>query len=282
MITALKEIVRDYRRSSHDARLQRQTSAIDAFLISYPKSGRTWLRYLLSMYLARHAGLDFDPDLISTFRVMPNFDLDKQRGLPSRLQAAAGDLPLIAVSHRDYNASLFAHMPVVMLVRDPRDVLVSSYFHQTRHKHRFEGSIGEFLESEAFGAASIAEYHNEWAEGLLGRPSLVLSYEEMSKATAKAVEAVLVFLGLPVDAAWLDEAIEKARFDKMQKKERETGIPGHEYNKKDADASRVRRGKVAGYTDYLNAEHDARIRQIFADRLNDAAWALYRPTGFAP
>ena len=282
MITALRDIVRDYRRSSHDARLQRRTPDIDAFLISYPKSGRTWLRYLLSVYLARHASLDFDPDLYSTFRVMPNFDLDKQRGLPSRLQTRAGNLPLIAVSHRGFETDLFARVPVVMLVRDPRDVLVSSYFHQTRHKHRFDGSIAEFLEYEAFGAASIAEYHNEWAKGLECRSSLVLSYEEMTKATVETVEAILAFLGIPVDATWLNEAVEKARFDKMQKKERETGIPGHEYNKKDADDSRVRRGKVAGYTDYLSPEDDARIRQIFSDRLSDEAWSLFQSTGFAP
>ncbi|WP_379923345.1 sulfotransferase domain-containing protein [Erythrobacter sp. R86502] len=282
MITALKDIVRDYRQSNHDARLQRRTQDIDAFLVSFPKSGRTWLRYLMSLYLARHAGLDFEPDLHSTFRVMPNFDLDKQRGLGSLVQTVAPDLPLIAVSHRTYDANLFARVPVVMLVRDPRDVLVSSYFHQTRHKHRFEGTMADFLESEAFGAASIAEYHNNWAKGLECRPSLVLSYEEMSGATTDTVGTILHFLNLPVNATWLDEAVEKARFDNMQKKERTTGIPGHEYDKNDADASRVRRGKVAGYTDYLSADDDARIRQIFSNRLNKEAWSLYRSTGFAP
>lgn len=282
MITALRDIVRDYRRSSHDARLQRRTQDIDAFLISFPKSGRTWLRYLLSLYLARHAGLDFEPDLHSNFWVMPNFDLDKHRGLPSHLQASAEGLPLIAVSHREFDASLFARVPVVMLVRDPRDVLVSSYFHQTRHKHRFDGSIAEFLASEAFGAASIAEYHNKWAKGLECRPSLVLSYEQMSRATVETVGTILTFLDLPVDATWLNEAVEKARFDKMQKKERKTGIPGHQYDKNDADASRVRRGKVAGYTDYLSPKDDARIREIFSDRLSKQAWLLYRSTGFAP
>jgi len=280
MIAALKERVRKFRRSSHDARLQRWTPEVDAFLVSYPKSGRTWLRYLVSVYLSRHADLAFEPDLRSTFRVLPNFDLDAVRGLPAYFEAEAQDLPLIAVSHRDFDPDLFGSAPVIMLLRDPRDVLVSSYFHQTRHKHRFEGTLSDFLECDQFGAASIAEYHNHWAAGLLERQSLVLSYEAMSEDTGTAVRDVLSFLGIATDEPMLREAIEKARFDRMQKKERETGLPGHRYDRQDIDASRVRRGKVAGYTDYLSPAEDERIRQIFSDRLSDEARASYRATNF--
>ncbi len=276
----LKRQLRAIRRSAHDARLERWLPRIDAFLVSYPKSGRTWLRYLLSVYLARLANLAFEPDLRSTFRILPNFDLDKQRGLPAYKEAKISGAPLIAVSHRDYDPKLFGSLPVVMLLRDPRDVLVSSYFHQTRHKHRFEGSIGEFLENEEYGAQSIAEYHNLWASGLEGRQSLVLSYENMSDDTESVVEVMLEFLSIPINRPILREAVEKARFDRMQKKEQNTGIPGHEYDRSDADASRVRRGKVAGYLDYLSHADDERIQQIFSDRLSHSARALYRPTGF--
>ena len=281
MITvALKRQLRAIRRSGKDARLQRWLPDIDAFLVSYPKSGRTWLRYLLSVYLARLAKLEFEPDLRSTFQLLPNFDLDKQRGLPAYKEAKISGLPLIAVSHRDYDPKLFGSLPVVMLLRDPRDVLVSSYFHQTRHKHRFEGTIGEFIEDEQFGAQSIAEYHSLWASGLEGRQSLVLSYENMSDDTEGVVEDLLQFLSIPINQPVLREAVEKARFDRMQKKEQKTGIPGHDYDRSDADASRVRRGKVAGYLDYLSHAEDERIQQIFSDSLSDGARMLYRSTGF--
>ncbi|MGB3711954.1 MAG: sulfotransferase domain-containing protein [Erythrobacter sp.] len=280
MITTLKKRVGEMRRSGHDARLQDRLSQVDGFLVSYPKSGRTWLRYLLSIYFARRAELAFEPDLHSTFRVLPNFDLDKQRGLPAYDGGSMGPLPLVAVSHRDYDAKLFGSVPVIVLLRDPRDVLVSSYFHQTRHKHRFDGSIGAFLDSPEFGAQSIADYHNRWASGLEDRRSLAISYEDMSANTESVVTRVLDFLGVPVDEQVLRDAVEKARFESMQKKERKTGIPGHEYDRKDADASRVRRGKVAGYEDYLSAAEGEYIRQVFAERLTEAAKQLYRPTGF--
>ncbi|GMN04234.1 sulfotransferase domain-containing protein [Erythrobacter sp. MTPC3] len=280
MITALKQRVREIRRSNHDAKLQSRRGEVGSFLVSYPKSGRTWLRYLLSLYMARAYDLGFEPDLLSTFRILPNYDLDQERGLPSAERYKDGQMPLVAVSHRDYDGDLFGQTPVIMLLRDPRDVLVSSYFHQTRHKHRFEGDIPEFIESGQYGAASIADYHNGWAAGLEGRRSLILSYEDMSTDTHAAVRRTLEFLGVAVDEAVLDEAVRKAQFDKMRKKEKQTGIPGHDYNREDADASRVRRGKVAGYTDYLGPEDDARVQELFAQHLTDAATALYRRTGF--
>ncbi|MEL7190243.1 MAG: sulfotransferase domain-containing protein [Pseudomonadota bacterium] len=280
MLASLKARLRDFKRSNHDARLQTMLGTVNAYLVSYPKSGRTWLRYLLSLYLARTYDLGFEPDLRSTFRVLPNFDLDMQRGLPSTEALATKNLPLIAVSHRDYREDLFAGKKTIMLVRDPRDVLVSSYFHQTKHKHRFEGDIAAFLEDPMYGAAAIAQYHNGWASGLVNREAMTVSYEELSDDTHGVVRNILHFLGIAVDEHALDEAVAKAQFDKMRKKEQQTGIPGHKYNREDADASRVRRGKVAGYTDYLGPTEDARVGELFNEHLTPEAKALYTPTGF--
>ncbi|MEL7197057.1 MAG: sulfotransferase domain-containing protein [Pseudomonadota bacterium] len=280
MIAALKARVREFKRTNHDARLQTMLGIVDAYLVSYPKSGRTWLRYLLSLYLARTFDLGFEPDLRSTFKVLPNFDLDMERGLPSTEALATKNLPMIAVSHRDYRADLFAGKKTIMLVRDPRDVLVSSYFHQTKHKHRFEGDTAAFLEDPAYGAAAIAGYHNGWAAGLVNQDAMTISYEELSEDTHGVVRGILNFLEIAVDEQVLDEAVTKAQFDKMRKKEQQTGIPGHEYNREDADASRVRRGKVAGYTDYLGPDEDARVQELFHAHLTPEARALYSPTGF--
>ena len=55
----------------------------DAFLVSYPKSGRTWFRFVLSNYFAHAFNLDTDVDLHSMFKIMPNFDGDPVRGIPA-------------------------------------------------------------------------------------------------------------------------------------------------------------------------------------------------------
>src|SRR3546814_10093390 len=76
---SLKGVARAMRRRLRDEPPLRLAAArADAFLVSYPKSGRTWLRYLLSCYFAESAKLGFEPDLTSTFRILPNFDRDRK------------------------------------------------------------------------------------------------------------------------------------------------------------------------------------------------------------
>lgn len=278
----LKSAYRQVRRQRNLMLLERTAPSVDAFLVSYPKSGRTWLRFLLSCYFAEVAKLGFEPDLHSTFRVLPNFDRDAERGLPVFVgRDSEVDVPLIAVSHRQFEPRLFGGRPVIILVRDPRDVCVSAYFHETKHKHRFSGSISQFIEDETYGIPAIVRYHNGWAKGLAKGRSLVVSYEEMSSSTDSAVRAILDFLGQPVSEEALTRAIEQARFSKMQKTEKKTGIPGHEYDRSDDDSLRVRKGKVGGFADTLSNIEAKRIVQICSETMVPEAKALMQRSGIA-
>ncbi|WP_428630650.1 sulfotransferase domain-containing protein [Sphingopyxis sp.] len=276
----LKSAYRRVRRLRNRRFLERATPSVSAFLVSYPKSGRTWLRYLLSCYFAKVAGLGFEPDLRSTFRILPNFDRDAERGLPAFLGRELNVvLPLIAVSHRQFDAPLFSKRPTIILVRDPRDVCVSAYFHETKHKQRFSDTIGEFIEDQEYGVPAIVRYHNGWAKGLAESRSLVVSYEEMSSSTDAVVRRILNFAGVPIDETALGEAIEKARFSKMQKTEKETGIPGHNYDRGDGDSLRVRKGKVGGYADTLSDSDAFRVLEICRNSMIPEAKLLLRQSG---
>lgn len=278
----VKNVYRRVRRIRNLMLLERAAPSVDAFLVSYPKSGRTWLRYLLSSYFAQVANLGFEPDLHSTFRVLPNFDRDAERGLPVFVGRTKDiPLPLIAVSHRQFTGQLFSGRPVIILVRDPRDLCVSAYFHETKHKHRFEGSIAEFIEDETYGVPAIVRYHNGWAAGMADGRSLVISYEDMSSNTDATVRSILEFLGQPVDEVALAKAIEQARFSKMQKTEKKTGIPGHDYDRSDEDSLRVRKGKVGGFSDTLSDSEAERIIQICRETMVAEAKSLMQRSGIA-
>src|SRR3546814_18975857 len=97
---SLKGVARAMRRRLRDEPPLRLAAArADAFLVSYPKSGRTWLRYLLSCYFAESAKLGFEPDLTSTFRILPNFDRDPVRGIDAFIgRTGEAGLPLLLVS----------------------------------------------------------------------------------------------------------------------------------------------------------------------------------------
>jgi len=275
----LKRVVRAVRQRWRDEpHLRAAARRADAFLVSYPKSGRTWLRYLLSCYFAELAQLGFTPDLTTTFRVLPNFDRDPVRGVGAFVAQGIG-IPLIPVSHLSFRPRIFLDRPVVFLVRDPRDVMVSAYFHATRHKHTFSGTIAEFLDDPKYGIAALIRFLNGWGDGLEGRPHLLVSYEHMLAEPQAVVSAILVFLGVEIRQDILARAVAAAQFDQMRDLEREQGIPGHTYDRADTQSLRMRSGKSKAFADWLSAEQADAILDRCRDELTPHAQVLLAATG---
>ena len=263
-----------------DARFLRDAiPGVDAVLVSYPKSGRTWLRFALSCYFAKAARLNLSPDLATTFQILPNLDRDPLRGLPAFGFFGNPAVPLIAVSHRGYGRELFQDRSIVFLIRDPRDVMVSSYFHATRHKHRYQGSLKTFIRDPEQGLADLVRYLDGWAAGLEGHRCHVVSYEAMSADPAGTIRGILGFLDVPCDEAALIHAVKASSFDSMRESEQQSGIPGHDYDRADSESLRMRKGKAGGYHDYLDHDDVAFIESCCASELSPAALALVRQTG---
>ena len=254
-------------------RLARASNTIDALLISYPKSGRTWFRFILATYFAHVIGLEADIDLHSMFGILPNLDWDRKRGIPAyQAGPTRGLVPLIAVSHR--YRSLVTPVPVIMMVRDPRDVIVSAYFHATRHKHRYTGTIDDFVRDDAQGLPSLMQYLNECALLLEKHPRCVVTYERLSAAPEVETARVLRFLGQEPDADCVRRAVAAANIEAMRALEVESGIPGHDYDRTDPEALRMRRGAAGGYRDYLSKDTLDWIDETCRQRLDTATLRL--------
>lgn len=255
-------------------------ASADCFLVSYPKSGRTWFRFLLSHYFAARAAPQFDVNLHTMFSVLPNFDLDPVRGVPAFVfREPEGKVPRIWVSHLAYRRSLFLNKPVILLVRDPRDVAVSAYFHATRHKHRFAGTIEQFLDDPEQGVPAMCAYLNGWSKGIAGRRRHILSYEALSKDPAGRLIDALEFLGCEIDPAAVAAAVEAGSFANMQERERAEGLPAHDYDRGDAESLRMRRGQAGGYSDYLDPQMIRKIEDICRRQLSMRARSLVVHTG---
>ena len=94
----------------------------DAMFLSYPKSGRTWLRMMLGRTLQEHFGLDkagADPlNLLALARQKP--------GVP-RIQVAHDDLPqLRRPEELQTGRKEYRGCRVIFMVRDPRDRATAS------------------------------------------------------------------------------------------------------------------------------------------------------------
>lgn len=227
------------------ARSEREAQAI---LASYPKSGRTWLRFILSNYLNEVHGLALDVDLVTMFGLIPNRAGDDRRGVGAwRRTGRPLGLPLLLVAHERYTRQMVRGLPVVMMVRNPLDVLVSSYFHRTRHRRQFTGDVQVFLRDETYGLPALIAYHNAWGEGLLAHRHLVLSYEELYGNSVATTGRVVAFLGWPVREEALAAAVDRSTFARMRELEQSMRIPGHSYDMDDEASLRMRSGKVGGH-----------------------------------
>lgn len=277
----LRRFLKPIRQVRRDLRLYRRLGDADAALASYPKAGRTWLRYIIANYLNECFGLGVAVDLHTVFQIIPNLDLDPKRGLPAWQFDSVEGAPLIVVSHGRFNRLRFGTLPLIFMVRDPRDLMVSAYHHQTQQKHRFHGSMSEFLREPEMGIDDLIDYMNGFGQALGSRHNIVISYEALSARPMDEMTRLMKFLGVAVDQEKLASAIEASRFEQMQESEIATGIPGHDYDRTNPNGLRVRKGKVGSFRDDLSEADIAFIDARCKERLTPAALKLLETTGFS-
>jgi len=224
-----------------------------ALIVSFPKSGRTWLRAILAKYLELANGIPSDVD--------PEGIPESRKTVVLRLPPPAGR---IEFNHLVYTLA-DRRRPAAVLLRDPRDTLVSSYYWRLRASGRPSRlTISDFLRSR-WGVWRLVRFHNTMARYLEGRTNVLhLSYEALHEDTAAETRKLLLFLGLSVDPEALSSAISFGRFEKMQARERTT-LRNAE---KDVDSLKVRKGKVGGYREELGDEDIAYVERYLDDHLD--------------
>ncbi|MDQ3877523.1 MAG: sulfotransferase domain-containing protein [Actinomycetota bacterium] len=257
----------------------------DTFLCSYPKSGRTWLRFMIATYLADANGLGIDVDFQNLFWLVPADTSDPVRGRSAYRFRNDDRIPEIVTSHLEFdaNAGPFSKRPVVFVVRDPRDLLVSKYFSRRFRERGFDGPLSDFVRDEVEGIPNLVHYLNSWADRLERDDALVVSYEALSSDTPNELARVLSFAGVEVEDRSLDRAIEAGAFDRMKELEAKVPIPSYPYDVSDPNAARMRKGKVGGHADHLDEDDVAYIRFFIEDHLAPKAQRLFgiHPTAWS-
>jgi hypothetical protein len=225
--------------------------------LSYPKSGRTWVRFMLD-----RAGLPMDYS---------------HAGTGSRRHALG--TPFHAV-----NPDKYAGRRTVFMYRNPIDTTVSFYFQVHRRElipwtpryfarllpYLAAGrwppkDLKRFIRHPGYGVEKVCKFNRAWLDHLANRPdALILTYEELMADGKATMARLLEFLG--ADSARAGELVDYGRFENMQRVETTDpkgrnlapGIEG------DPESLKVRRGKVRGYVDYLDEETIALCRATAA------------------
>lgn len=228
----------------------------DIFLLSYPKTGRTWLRVMMGKMLAEHFGR---PELL---RLEADPMVEPLPGIPRIVAKHDGKPQTKTATEIIGDKSEYADCKVVLLIRDLRDTIVSNYFQATRRKGRFVGDISTFLHWPRGSFDGLLRYYNVWA-AQRGVPLdfLLLRYEDLHEDAERELRRVAGFMELSgVSDETIRGAVEHARFGAMKAREAARPADGSALaaaRAGDAESFKTRRGKVGGYQDYLSKENIA-------------------------
>lgn len=244
----------------------RRARSAEVFIVSYPKTGRTWLRVMLGQLLADSARAAGDV-LLDTYAI------SERAGAKKTLFTHDG--PLLLFSGSPYQQMMFQDAAyrgrdVVFIIRDIRDTLVSSYFEESKRMNIYRGSISEFLRDDVFGVRRIVTFYNLWYRNRdVPRSFLLVRYEDMHVdpcAVLGSVAEVLGVAGIRPEA--IQQAVDYASFANMKKMESSGAFrdpmmqPGQ---KGSGESFKVRRGKIGGYLDYFSPEDVAYVEEVVAE-----------------
>ena len=259
---AMRRWVRQQRAESLFLPYLRST---DVFLVGHPKSGNTWLAYMLAIILAK------DQDGRVTFANLRNI-VPYIHGQDFRI-ASYGDSQSPRVFRNENPLYPGRYPKTIYLVRDPRSVLIS-FYHMYRTKcNEGNKTLQSFLDDYLSGEGCFTK----WNRGLVrwdrqvttwttraehDATVLIVKYEEMAANRQDVLERVTMFSGMSCTADNLALAVKRGEFSEMQKLEENHGAEA--YTEEMSQRSRfIRRGQIDGWRDEVDPLLIRRIEQEF-------------------
>jgi len=239
----------------------------DIFLVSFPKSGNTWTRFLL-------ANLRF-PDEPATWA-----NIDRLIPDPTGTAKRVFDRiprPRIIKSHECFDPR---YPRVIYIVRDPRDVVVSQYHYHRKIRKIEDGSpiekfVARFLAGETCPHGSWGQNVATWLYTSEGDPRfLLLRYEDLIANTARELGKVVDFLHLSAGPAQIAQAVERSSADRMRKLEQQQPDKHGLFKGSRRDLSFVRAASSGGWRSGLPAPMVAKIETAWGPLMQHLGYEL--------
>jgi hypothetical protein len=281
-------------QARHRAAFRRDVRPTDVFVVGHPKSGNTWLTYMLALLLERRfEGARATLANVETFAPAIH-GRDGEIARPS-----ARPDPRLFRNEEPLYPELYPR--TIYMLRDPRAVVLSYYhhwlhwlrYHRDLYPPHVDTSLDAYLD-ELLGKGCITLYEPDlerWDRQVLAwlgrakyQPVLVVRYEEMISDRRRVLLSAVRFIGLTCDDDDIERAVELGSFENMRKSEEQHGAEPylvdvtHESQRAPtygATGERdyfMRRGRVDSWRDEMNARQLARIEHEFARAMAAAGY----------
>jgi hypothetical protein len=242
----------------------------DIVIVSFGKSGRTWLRVMLSRFFQIR------------FSLSPRMLIDH-----ANFHQLNSSVPTVFFTHDNYAKDylgkdkireLYGNRRTILLVRDPIDVAVSQYF---QWKNRMlprkkiinnypfaeeDISILQFVMASEYGIPKIVRFYNDWIDTIQNDKNvLVIKYESLRADTAQTLEKILSFMGFHSTPSEIADCVAFGSVDSMRNLEAQGFFADSRMKALDPnnpDSFKVRRASASGNRDYF-AKKDVEAMEAY-------------------
>ena len=236
----------------------------DIFLVSYPKSGNTWLRFLIAN-LKGAGNVDFS----NIEELVP----DIYRHTNEKLMKFPR--PRVLKSHEYLD---LRYPKVIYLVRDPRDVVLS-YFHHVKKFLRVERQqtedefVESFIAGRLDGYGTWGQHVGAWRLAKRGEAEfLMIRYEDLQTDPKAELTKIAAHVGINSDREMILSCLRLCDFDRMKEMELDHGKRWQPLAKTCESMPFVRKGRSGGWREELKPDLARRIESAWGDLMSDLGY----------
>jgi len=239
----------------------------DRFLVSYPRSGNTWVRFLIANLMS--------PETPVTFTNIEDRIPDVYKNRRRQLDRVAR--PRLLKSHEYFDPR---YKSVIYIVRDPRDVVVSYYHYQLKARFIEDGFpldryVTRFVSGEVDPYGSWGEHVASWlATRHERREFLLLRYEDILDGAARELDRVASFLNVRRTPEQLAEAVERSSVDRLRMLEARESDEWVTTRGTRKDIPFIRTGARGGWRSVLSEHAVAQIESWWGPLMNTLGYDL--------
>ena len=234
------------------------------WLASYPKSGNTWVRSLLSAYYYSKNG-NFNFELLKNIDVYPQqkyFDvkIDKPGEINSywdisqekiiskkKIKILKTHNSLLELNGKNFTKPQYT-LGIIYIVRDPRNVITSLKNH---YDLDYEQSLDFMLNEKKYiydirekndyadfhFLSSWSNHYKSWINNNLFK-KMVIKYEDLENNTYKTLKNLIIYINNlqqineKIDEVKINNCIKTTNFEILKHKEKKEGFPENVYSQK--------------------------------------------------
>ena len=234
------------------------------WLSSYPKSGNTWVRSLLSSYYFSETG-NFNFELLKNISVYPqqkyfdakinkpgeislHWDISQKKIISEKkIKILKTHNSLLALNGKNFTKPEYT-LGIIYVVRDPRNVITSLKNH---YDLDYEQSL-EFMLNEKKYIYDIQEkndyadfhflsswsnHYKSWINNNLFK-KMIIKYEDLENDTFKTLKNLIIYINTlnqtkdKLDEKKINNCIKTTNFEILKNKEKKEGFLENVYSKK--------------------------------------------------